>query len=69
MQADEGEAAGQNQENKEIFRSCSDSLSLSVVMDYSIHSLLIDAAYCHQECRPARKHAGNRPATKMAILG
>jgi len=68
MQTDEN-AAGQNQGDREIIRSCSDSLPLSVVMGCRIHSLLIDAAYCSQDCRPTRKHAENRPAMKMAILG
>ena len=68
MQTDEN-AGGQNQGDGEVFRSCSESLPLSVVMGYSIHSLLIDAAYCHQDCRPTRKRAEDRPATKMAILG
>lgn len=69
VQTDEGEAAGQNQGVRENFRSCSDSLPHSVVMGCSIHSLLIDAAYCYQDCRPTRKSGENRPVMKMAVLG
>lgn len=62
----ERDAAGKNRRDKEIFRSSSDSLHLSVLMGSSICSLLINTAY--QNYWPARRCTENQPVTKMAIL-
>lgn len=68
MQTDEN-AAGQTQGDRSSGHALPACPPFSVLMGCSIHSLLADATYCHQDCRPARKCAEKQAGHENGCSG